>query len=89
MRVELTSLFNLAVYTKEARYVGKVKDVALDVDKRGIKGLALIDVNPEVFNVGSERVIVPYEWVDSVKDIVLIKEVRPKGEPEEAEEKGE
>lgn len=73
MRAEITSLFGLDVYTDQGKRVGKIKDVVLDVDDRRVTGLAVSDVNPDLFDV-QKGIIIPYRWVLSVGDVVVIKQ---------------
>jgi len=88
MRVEVTSLYGLDVYTDTGIYVGKVKDVAIDIKERKIAGLAVENVNKDLFSVEAKGVIIPHRWVLAIGDIVLIKHVerlkRRKGEEERA-----
>ncbi|MDF2956546.1 MAG: Sporulation protein YlmC [Candidatus Alkanophagales archaeon MCA70_species_1] len=75
MRVEVTSLYGLDVYTDTGIYVGKVKDVAIDVKERKIAGLAVEDVNKDLFSVEAKGVIIPHRWILAIGDIILIKHV--------------
>lgn len=74
MRAEITSLFGLDVYTDQGKHVGKINDVVLDSDDRRVTGLAVSDVNPDLFDVESRGIIIPYRWVLSVGDVVVIKQ---------------
>ncbi|WP_406662628.1 PRC-barrel domain-containing protein [Methanolobus sp. ZRKC3] len=75
MRADITSLFGQNVYTDNATYVGKVADIVLDVDERAVRGLAIIDINRELFDVTSKGVIIPYRWVITTGDIVIIRNI--------------
>lgn len=75
MRADITSLFGLNIYTDTGTYVGKVADLVLDVDERVVRGLAVSDVNRDLFDVNSRGVIIPYRWVVTTGDIVLIRNV--------------
>jgi sporulation protein YlmC with PRC-barrel domain len=72
---EISTLFGLKVYTDEGRYVGKVDDVVIDIDRRQIKGLAVGDYNKTLIDSKALGVIIPYRFVKSVGDIVIIKDV--------------
>ena len=75
---EITSLVGREVYSKNGVFVGEIEDIRLDLQKELVTGLALGDVNYELFDArvsGSEGVIVPYRWVRAVGDIVLINDV--------------
>ena len=75
MRADITSLFGLNVYTNQGTYVGKVNDLVFDVDERIVSGLALSDINRDIFDVQTRGVILPYRWVVTIGDIVIIRDV--------------
>ncbi|ADC64825.1 PRC-barrel domain protein [Ferroglobus placidus DSM 10642] len=72
---EISSLFGMKVYTDEGRYVGKVDDVVIDVERRQIKSLAVSEVNKALINTRYRGVLIPYRLVKSVGDIIIIKDV--------------
>ncbi|MHC1624692.1 MAG: PRC-barrel domain-containing protein [Methermicoccaceae archaeon] len=72
MYVELTSLFGLDLYTTRGVYVGRIQDVVIESSEGSVVGLAVVNVNNKLFDVGNRGVIVPYRWVTSVGDIVLM-----------------
>lgn len=87
---EITTLVGREVYTKNGVFVGEVEDLRLDLDVQQVTGLALYELNGELFgpDVDSARgVIVPYRWVQAVGDIVIINDVveRLQGEEENGE----
>ncbi len=72
---ELTSLIGREVYTNNGVFVGAVEDLRLNLETEAVTGLALTDVNNDLFADMVDRrqgVLVPYRWVRSVGDIVLI-----------------
>ncbi|MDK2826632.1 Sporulation protein YlmC, PRC-barrel domain family [Methanolobus vulcani] len=75
MRADITSLFGLNIYTETGTYVGKVADLVLDVDERKVRGIAVSDINRDIFDVTSRGVIIPYRWVVTAGDIVLVRNV--------------
>ena len=75
---EITTLVGREVYTKNGVFVGEVEDLRLDMDRQSVTGLALREVNDELFgpDVRSSRgVILPYRWVQAVGDVVIINDV--------------
>ncbi len=72
---EVSSILGLRVYTDEGRYVGRIADLAIDVDARQVKGLALTDVNRLLIETRANGVIIPYRLVKAVGDIVIVKDV--------------
>ena len=75
---EITTLVGREVYSNNGVFVGEVEDVRLDLDHQQVTGLALHELNPELFSgyVGDARgVLIPYRWVRSVGDVVLINDI--------------
>ncbi len=72
---EISTLFGLKIYTDEGRYVGKVDDVVIDLERRQIRGLAVGDYNKTLIDSRAPGVIIPYRLVKSVGDIVIIKDI--------------
>lgn len=72
---EITSLVGREVYSNNGVYVGEVEDVRIDLDEERVTGLAVGEVNLELFEAhveGHEGVMIPYRWVRAVGDVVLI-----------------
>lgn len=88
MHAEVSTLFGLNVYTDKGVYIGKVNDVVLEVTEKKAVGLAVMKLNPEVFDTSSKPgVVIPYRWVTAVGDIVLIRHVKDQfKKPEEIPE---
>ncbi|QGN06828.1 photosystem reaction center subunit H [Halorhabdus sp. CBA1104] len=75
---EITSLVGREVYSNNGVYVGEVEDLRLNLDAEGVTGLALHQLNTELFDAetaSARGVIVPYRWVQAVGDIVLINDI--------------
>ncbi|MFB6151423.1 MAG: PRC-barrel domain-containing protein [Haloarculaceae archaeon] len=75
---EITTLVGREVYTKNGVFVGEVEDLRLDLDVQQVTGLALHQLNDELFGPEVEKsrgVILPYRWVQAVGDIVIINDV--------------
>jgi sporulation protein YlmC with PRC-barrel domain len=75
---EITSLVGREVYSNNGVFVGEVEDIKLDLDGEYVTGLALSELNHDLFDdraAGARGVIVPYRWVRSVGDIVLINDI--------------
>ena len=72
------------------RIVGEVEDVRIDLDDEVITGLAVGGLNREVLSGRARNaggVIVPFRWVRSVGDIVLVNDVVERlREPDEENE---
>jgi len=77
-RAEIGSLVGREVYSNNGVFVGEVEDVRIDLDHEVVTGIAVGGLNREVLggrarNAGG--VIVPFRWVRSVGDIVLVNDV--------------
>jgi len=86
MNAEITSLLDQDVYTQKGVFVGRVDDAILDPENGVVSGLALGDVNRELFERKGRGVVIPYRWVMAVGDIIIIrhmtrnaKDTRPVG----------
>lgn len=86
---EISTLFGLNIYTDAGRYIGRVEDVVIDLDRRQIKGLAVSDFNRVLIDSRAAGVVIPYRLVKSVGDIVLVKDIFRHKKKKEAEEHGE
>ena len=75
---EITTLVGREVYSNNGVFVGEVEDVRLDLGRRQVTGLALADLNDELFRGRVEAgkgVLVPYRWVRAVGDVILINDI--------------
>jgi len=75
---EITALVGREVYSNNGVFVGEVEDIRLDLDTETVTGLALTELNDELFagrTNGARGVVVPYRWVRAVGDVVLVNDV--------------
>ena len=73
MNTEITSLLDQEVYTQKGIFVGRVDDAVLDPENGVVSGLALGDVNKELFDQKSKGIVIPYRSVTAVGDIIVIR----------------
>lgn len=89
---EITRLANLPVYTREGTFVGTVKNLVLDLPNRRIDGILIGRTNPDLVEDGRD-VSIPYRWVQSFNDILLLRHfpgrVSETPVPEDAPAEGE
>ena len=72
---EITSLVGREVYSNNGVFVGEVEDLRLDMTDERVTGLALGQINRDLFDdrlEGANGVLLPYRWVRAVGDIVLV-----------------
>jgi sporulation protein YlmC with PRC-barrel domain len=75
---EITALVGREVYTKNGVLVGEIEDLRLDLEAEEVNGLALHQLNRELFGpetASSRGVIVPYRWVQAVGDVVIVNDI--------------
>ena len=88
---EITTLVGREIYSNNGVFVGEIEDVRLNLDAQSVTGLAVGQLNRDLFTdtVGpSEGVLVPYRWVRAVGDVVLINDIierlkQPEGDEDE------
>ncbi|MEF8785414.1 MAG: PRC-barrel domain-containing protein [Haloarculaceae archaeon] len=75
---EITSLVGREVYTNNGVFIGEVEDLRLDLDAENVTGLALHELNSELFGAeanSARGVIVPYRWVQAVGDVIIVNDI--------------
>jgi len=72
MLEEASELIGLQVYTSQGIYLGNVSNLVVEVDENKVQGLFVSNTNPLLVE-GSKAVNVPYRWISSVGDIVILK----------------
>ena len=83
---EITTLVGREVYSNNGVFVGEVEDVRLDLDQELVTGLALAELNDELFREQiptGKGVMIPYRWVRAVGDVILINDVVERLETDE------
>jgi len=83
---EVTNFLKLPVYTREGTYVGHISNIFFDMDKKIISSLLLTNTNPTLVE-GTVDVAVPYRWVNSIGDIVILSYFPDKVTTKKKEEK--
>lgn len=74
---EITTFLKLPVYTREGTYIGHVSNVFLDMETKKISSLLVTNTNPTLVE-GTVDVSVPYRWVNSAGDIVILSYFPPR-----------
>lgn len=72
MQQEASEIIGLQVYTSAGVFLGNVSNLVVDVDENKVQGLFVTNTNPLLVE-GSKSVNVPYRWISSIGDIVLLK----------------
>lgn len=72
MLEEINNVIGLEVYTPEGIFLGQVDRVILDVPNKRVDGLFLETASPVLVDEGVS-INIPYSWVQSVGDIVILR----------------
>ncbi|WP_115863669.1 PRC-barrel domain-containing protein [Halorussus litoreus] len=88
---EITTLVGREVYSNNGVFVGEIEDVRLNVDAVAVTGIALGELNGDLFTGvvdDEDGVMIPYRWVRAVGDVVLINDTierlqQPEGDADE------
>ncbi|UCH88014.1 MAG: PRC-barrel domain-containing protein [Thermoplasmata archaeon] len=72
MLEEVTSLQELEIYTQHGAFVGRVRDIVIDLVKKNIDGLYVEETNDALVE-NSHSINIPYRWVQSIGDIIILK----------------
>ena len=83
---EVTSFLKLPVYTRDGIYVGDVSNVLINMDEKCVSNLLVTDTNPTLVE-GTVDVALPYRWVNSVGDIVILSHFPDRVSTKKKEEK--
>lgn len=94
MPQEITTLVGREVYSNNGVFIGEVEDIRLDLDRQEVTGLALHQINTELFDdeVRTARgAIIPYRWVQAVGDVIIVNDIverlrKPDADSEDEEE---
>jgi sporulation protein YlmC with PRC-barrel domain len=85
---EITTLVGREVYSNNGVFVGEVEDLRLDLTAESVTGLALHQLNHELFDQeirSSRGVIVPYRWVQAVGDVIIVNDIVERMQSTESE----
>lgn len=72
MLEEISEIIGLQVYTNQGVFLGNVNNLVVDVDRGAVDGIFVGETNPLLVE-GSRAVSVPYRWIQSVGDIVILR----------------
>jgi sporulation protein YlmC with PRC-barrel domain len=86
MRADITSMIGLDVYTQKGIFVGRVDDAVIDPEQGIVSGLALGNINKELFDHKGKGVVIPYRLVTAIGDIVLMRHLTRNGQANREEE---
>jgi sporulation protein YlmC with PRC-barrel domain len=93
MLEEASEMIGLQVYTNQAIYLGSVSNLVVEVDENKVQGLFISNTNPMLVE-NSKAINVPYRWIGSIGDVVILKYfpkrvALKKGKPKKAKNSAE
>lgn len=85
----VSEMFGKDVFTNKGVYCGKVSDIEINLAKFRVRSI-IIESSKGSFLAnlvgGKKGVIIPYQLVDNVGDVVIIKHITTPSIPEETEQ---
>lgn len=72
MLEEISELIGLQVYTSRGIYLGNISNLIIDVSDSKVEGLFISDTNPLLVE-DSKNVSVPFRWIQSIGDIIILR----------------
>ena len=69
---EITNLSDIPIYTQHGVQVGVSSEVVIDIEKDIVRGLLVQETNEALVEDGLP-VTVPYRWIQSIGDIIILK----------------
>lgn len=69
---EISELIGLPVYTHTGVLLGRVSNLVIDVEHGKVDGLFLTESNAALVD-GGKAVSIPYRWIQSVGDVILLR----------------
>ena len=68
----LTNLLGLQVYTDKGVYVGILTNVVIDINNKAAEGVFITETKPNIVE-DSVDITIPFRWIQSIGDIVMLK----------------
>jgi len=69
---EVSELIGVQVYSNKGIFLGNVNNLIIDIDSCRVDSLFVSDTNPLLVE-DSRNIAVPYRWVQSVGDIIILR----------------
>jgi len=86
---DVSEMFAKDVFTNKGFYCGKVNDMEFDLSRYKVRSIVVEAARGSLLGkmvAGKKGVVVPYNMVQSVGDVVIIKHISEAAFPEEAPE---
>ena len=68
----ISEIIGMQVYTPSGTYLGNVDNLVMDMENKIVDGIFIRQSNPLLVE-GSISINVPYRWIQSIGDVVILK----------------
>jgi sporulation protein YlmC with PRC-barrel domain len=68
----ISEIIGMQVYTPGGTYLGNVDNLVMDMENKAVDGIFIRQSNPLLVE-GSMSINIPYRWIQSVGDVVILK----------------
>lgn len=68
----ISEIIGMQVYTPGGTYLGNVDNVVMDMENKAVNGIFIRQTNPLLVE-GSISINIPYRWIQSIGDVVILK----------------
>lgn len=85
--IDFSEITDKDVFTKEGSYCGTLKDIEINMGKFGVRAVVVGAKKGSYLSQkvgGAKNVVIPYHMVESIGDIVLIKDFQTSEAQKEA-----
>ena len=72
MHEAISEIIGMQVYTPSGTYLGNVDNLVMDMENKIVDGIFIRQSNPLLVE-GSISINVPYRWIQSIGDVVILK----------------
>lgn len=86
--IDFADIVDKQVYTEKGSYCGEIKDVELQLDKFAVRAVVVAAEKGSYLAEkvgGAKNVVIPYRMIDSIDDIIVMKDFET-SDAEETEE---
>jgi sporulation protein YlmC with PRC-barrel domain len=68
----ISEIIGMQVYTPGGTYLGNVDNLVMDMENKAVDGIFIRQTNPLLVE-GSISINIPFRWIQSVGDVVILK----------------
>ncbi len=68
----ISEIIGMQVYTPAGTYLGNVDNLVMDMENKAVDAIFIRQTNPLLVE-GSISINIPYRWIQSVGDVVILK----------------